>query len=241
MKLFLARKILKVFDYINQKKINNFLKLILKKDLNTVIDVGAHHGETILNIINTFNVKKIYAFEASDINFLQLKKKLKSIISRVEIFLINNGVSEKEGFKNIKQTDESSSSTYSDINEFSKYFKKKKFFLYGKKKYFTNYETELITLNNFFYQNKLKEIDYLKIDTEGHEFFVLKGFDKYIKNVKVIHFEHHYDSMLIKKYKFSDIHNLLIKNNFYNSFKIKMFFRKSFEYIYLNNNFFKIK
>jgi hypothetical protein len=47
--------------------------------------------------------------------------------------------------------------------------------------------------------------------------------------------------MLIKKYKFSDIHNLLIKNNFYNSFKIKMFFRKSFEYIYLNNNFFKIK
>ena len=119
--------------------------------------------------------------------------------------------------------------------------KKKKFFFYGKKKYFTNYETKLITLNNFFYQNKLKEIDYLKIDTEGHEFFVLKGFDKYIKNVKVIHFEHHYDSMLIKKYKFSDIHNLLIKNNFYNSFKIKMFFRKSFEYIYLNNNFFKIK
>ena len=95
-------------------------------------------------------------------------------------------------------------------------------------------------LQGFFYQNKLKEIDYLKIDTEGHEFFVLKGFDKYIKNVKVIHFEHHYDSMLIKKYKFSDIHNLLIKNNFYNSFKIKMFFRKSFEYIYLNNNFFKI-
>jgi FkbM family methyltransferase len=239
MKLFLARKVLKVFDYVSQRKITNFLKLILKKNLNTVLDVGAHHGETILNLINNFNIKKIYAFEASNINFLVLKKQLEKIVSKTEIVLINHGVGEKEGFKNIKQTEESSSSTYSDIDENSSYFMKKKFFLYNKKKYFKNEETKLITLNNFFDQNKLQDVDYLKIDTEGYEFFVLKGLDKYIKNVKVIHFEHHYDNMLIKKYKFSDIHNLLINNNFYNSFKIKMFFRKSFEYVYLNNFFFR--
>jgi FkbM family methyltransferase len=239
MKLFLARKVLKVFDYLNQKKITNFLKFILGNNLNIALDVGAHHGETILNLVNNFNIKKIYAFEASNINFLELGKKINNIISRTEIFLINKGVGEKEGFKNIKQTEESSSSTYSDINENSSYFKRKKFFFYNKKEYFINKKTKLITLNNFFDENKLKNADYLKIDTEGYEFFVLKGFNKYIKNVKVIHFEHHYDNMLMKKYKFSDIHNLLINNNFYNSFKIKMFFRKSFEYIYLNNNFFK--
>ena len=239
MKLILARKVLKLFDYISQRKVTNFLKFILKKNLNTVLDVGAHHGETILNLINNFNIKKIYAFEASNINFLQLEKRLKNIVSKAHIVLVNNGVGEKERFQNIKQTEESSSSTYSDINENSTYFKRKKFFLYNKKKYFINKKTRLITLNNFFDENKLKNVDYLKIDTEGYEFFVLKGFNKYIKNVKVIHFEHHYDNMLIKKYKFSDIHNLLINNNFYNSFKIKMFFRKSFEYIYLNNYFFK--
>ena len=239
MKLFLARKVLKVFDYINQRKITNFLKFILKKNFNIALDVGAHHGETILNLINNFNIKKIYAFEASKINFLELKKQLKNITTKTEIVLINNGVGDKEGFQNIKQTEESSSSTYSDIDENSSYFKKKKFFLYNKKKYFMNEETKLTTLNNFFNKNKLKNVDYLKIDTEGYEFFVLKGFDKYIKNVKVVHFEHHYDNMLIKKYKFSDIHNLLIYNNFYNSFKIKMFFRKSFEYVYLNSIFFK--
>ena len=239
MKLFLARKVLKVFDYVSQRKITNFLKFILKKNLNTVLDVGAHHGETILNLINNFNVKKIYAFEASNINFLVLKKQSEKIVSRTEIVLINHGVGEKKGFKNIKQTEESSSSTYSDIDETSSYFKKKKFFLYNKKKYFIKNKTKLITLNSFFDQNKLQNADYLKVDTEGYEFFVLKGFDKYIKNVKVVHFEHHYDNMLKKKYKFSDIHNLLVNHNFYNSFKIKMFFRKSFEYIYLNNNFFK--
>ena len=40
--------------------------------------------------------------------------------------------------------------------------------------------------------------------------------------------------MIIKKYKFTDIHNLLKKNNFKKVFKIKMKFRKSFEYIYKN-------
>ena len=39
-------------------------------------------------------------------------------------------------------------------------------------------------------------------------------------------FEHHYHNMLIKKYKFSDIHELLIKNNFKQIFKNKMPFRK---------------
>ena len=153
MEFILSHLIDFIDQYYHQKRI---LKKLKKLKLEIIFDIGAHKGEFSKSILNIKTTKKIYAFEASHINFLQLKKKLKSIISRVEIFLINNGVSEKEGFKNIKQTDESSSSTYSDINEFSKYFKKKKFFFYGKKKYFTNYETKLITLNNFFYQNKLK-------------------------------------------------------------------------------------
>ena len=40
--------------------------------------------------------------------------------------------------------------------------------------------------------------------------------------------------MIDKKYKFRDINNLLKKNNF-QKLKIKMKFRKSFEYIYGSN------
>ena len=40
---------------------------------------------------------------------------------------------------------------------------------------------------------------------------------------------------LKKNYTLSDIHYYLSKNNFKKVFKNKMFFRKTFEYIYINN------
>ena len=79
----------------------------------------------------------------------------------------------------------------------------------------------------------------MKIDTEGYELSVLKGVINNLKDIKVIYFEHHFDDMIIKKYKLSDIHSLLIENNFKKYFKIKMRFRKSFEYIYYNKNLLK--
>ena len=76
-------------------------------------------------------------------------------------------------------------------------------------------------------------IDLLKIDTEGYELEVLKGLEEFISRVSVILFEHHYDNMIKKGYTFSDIHHLLKNNNFYRIFKIKMPFRRSFEYVYV--------
>ena len=50
----------------------------------------------------------------------------------------------------------------------------------------------------------------------------------------MIYFEHHFDLMLRKNYKFRDIHNLLKEKKFKKIFKIKMPLRKVFEYIYIN-------
>ena len=55
-----------------------------------------------------------------------------------------------------------------------------------------------------------------------------------IKDIQIIYLEHHYDLMLKKNYKFRDINSLLRKNNFKNVYKVKMPFRKVFEYIYIN-------
>ena len=81
---------------------------------------------------------------------------------------------------------------------------------------------------------KILKIDILKIDTEGYEFEILKGLKNRIKIIDIIFFEHHYDDMVNKSYTYSDIHNLLKKNNFEKIFKSKMPFRKTFEYIYRN-------
>ena len=81
----------------------------------------------------------------------------------------------------------------------------------------------------------MHKISFLKIDTEGHEYEILKGLKEKIKFIDTIMFEHHYDNMIIKKYTFSDINFLLKKNNFYQIYKSKMPFRKTFEYIYRRN------
>ena len=44
-----------------------------------------------------------------------------------------------------------------------------------------------------------------------------------------------YDLMIDKGYKFSDINKLLRENNFTLRYKVRMKFRKSFEYIYGSN------
>ena len=94
---------------------------------------------------------------------------------------------------------------------------------------------EIIKLDTFIKKKKIRKIDILKIDTEGSEYDVLKGLRREIQKVQIILFEHHFDNSLIEGYKFSDIHNFLIKNGFVKSFKSKMIFRKIMEYIYIKD------
>ena len=84
-------------------------------------------------------------------------------------------------------------------------------------------------------KKKLTNVDLVKIDTEGYEYEILKGAESSLKNIKIILFEHHYDRMIKKNYKFRDMYSLLKKNSFVLKYKSKMPFRKTFEYIFFNN------
>ena len=161
-------------------------------------------------------------------------KKLLKNKKYTKIFLENSALGNEEREIRLKQMEESSSSTINEINTNSKYFKRKSLLLYKNEN--KNFYSEIIVqqkkLSNFMEKNNIPKIDFLKIDTEGYELNVLLGLENHLKKISLIMFEHHYHNMLIKKYKFSDIHELLIKNNFKQIFKNKMPFRKTFEYIY---------
>ncbi len=228
--------ILNFFDYFQQKKIIKLIKSKFFKPI-TVIDVGAHYGETIKLFSNKINLKQMYSFEASPNNFKILKKNIsKKKYKYVEIY--NLGLGEKIKQSYINQTVESSSSTMHKLNSTSSYFKKKLKILNIKNRddFYQKIPVKIITLDHFIEQNNIQQIDLLKIDTEGYEFNVLKGLSKNNKKIKLIYFEHHYDDMIIKNYKFKDIHELLKKNGFLMIKKSKMIFRKSFEYVYENQN-----
>ena len=226
--------LISLIDYFNKKKIINFFQKKFNKKKLKIIDIGAHKGETIELFIRNFVVDKIYAFEPNIELYKELSKK--SSYKKENINIYNYGVGLKKEKKNINIMIDSSSSTLNDLNKNTDYYKRKmKFFSFiGKKEDFIKKKQEitLINLSDFILQ-KENSIDILKIDTEGYEFNILSGmknqdFDK----VSYIYFEHHYDLMIKKGYKFSEINYLLKKNNFKQKLKLKMKFRKSFEYIY---------
>ena len=96
-------------------------------------------------------------------------------------------------------------------------------------------------LSNILKKSKIKKIDLLKIDTEGHEFNVLKGAGNFLKNINLLLFEFHYDDSIIKKYNFNDVNNFLKKKKFTLISKNKMILRKGYELIYKNDNYIKRK
>ena len=235
----LIRLILSFFDSFNKKKILSFLKKKNKTHLFSFIDVGAHHGETIRAFRSNFEIEHIIAFEPSPYNYEKLLKKTKNL-KNLKIY--NIGLGEKTGLINFKQHIESSSSTMTQINDQSNYFKRKNFYLdffNRKKKIFKILKVKIDRLENILNELKINEVDILKVDTEGYDFYVIKGLGDYIKNVKYIYFEHHFHNMLVKNYTLRDINSFMKKNNFIKVFKTKMYFRKTFEYIYCNQSYIK--
>ncbi len=233
--------LLKLFDYYYQIKLFNFLKKKGLKSFDIFFDVGAHRGESIELFSRNFDIKNIYSFEPSKINFEVLKnnlKKIKKKNKKINTTIENLALGEDNKDIKIKHLSESSSSTINEIDIDSKYFKKKSIFLYKKKdnKFYKEESTTQIKLSDYLINNNIKKIDFLKIDTEGYEMNVLKGLGDQFKNVSIIMFEHHYHNMLLKNYKFHDINYLLKKNNFSQIYKYKMPFRKTFEYVYVRRN-----
>lgn len=226
--------LLNFLDYFQQKKIINLINSKFSKPI-IVFDIGAHYGETIKLFLKKLKIEKIYSFEASTQNFQVLKRKIsKKNLDKVEIY--NFGMGDKVSKSYINQSIESSSSTMNEVNEESKYLKKKLQILNIRDKhvFYHKIPIQVITLDSFIDKHNIQNIDLLKIDTEGYEFNVLKGASKYSQKIKLIYFEHHYDDMIIKNYKFGDIHNLLEEKGFKMIKKSKMLFRRSFEYVYEN-------
>jgi FkbM family methyltransferase len=230
--------IINVIDYSNKKKVILYLKKILKKKELNVIDIGSHKGETIDMFMKNFEIEKIFSFEPNINLFNKLKSNMKYVNKKIH--LSNFGVGSVVENKYLNIMTDTSSSTFNTLNSDSKYYIKKKkilSFLSNKKELIEQKQNiKVVNLSNFILEKDISNIDVLKIDTEGYEYYILRGLiNQDFKKIKLIYFEHHYDLMINKGYKFSEINDLLLKNNFKKKFRLKMKFRKSFEYIYENS------
>ena len=125
--------------------------------------------------------------------------------------------------------------TLSIFNDGSFYLRLKAMLFGVKKMTYKTIKIKTIKLDQIFNKKETRQIDLLKIDTEGHEFEVLQGLNKKIKNVKWILIEFHHDEIYLK-YNPKKIHNYLLKNNFILESRFKFPFTTWEDRIYLNNN-----
>ena len=148
--------------------------------------------------------KQIY----QNLNLLSVKNK---------IFCFNLALSNNNEIRNLKINKKSSTSTFSEINDLSLWYKIKSFIVGGSSKSSFVYEEKVnvMKLDDFCNDHKISNIDLLKIDTEGHEKEVLEGALNLIKEkkIKYILLEFHLSKMY-KNYNTKDLENFLDNSNF---------------------------
>ena len=191
----------------HQKKIFKFLDNL---NIKIIFDIGAHKGE-FLKSIKQFN--KIYAFEPQK----KIYNKLQLLNEDNKILCLNLAISDNSGIKNLKINKKSSTSTFSEIDTSSKWYKIKSLLLGGniKTSFIAQEEVNTSTLDDFCLKNKIENIDLLKIDTEGHEKEVLQGASSLLlnKKIKYILIEFHLSKMY-QNYSTGYLEEFLAKSNF---------------------------
>ena len=90
----------------------------------------------------------------------------------------------------------------------------------------------MISLKYFCKKNKIKHIDFLKIDVEGYEYKVLIGAKEIIKKVKYIMIEVQKNDMY-KGYSRKKIEDYLRKHNF------KLIKKFNFPFMFFQDNIYK--
>lgn len=147
------------------------------KDFKTVFDVGANVGDWAKLILNINKNIKLHCFEPSVFTF----QKLIENNFPVNVVCNNFGLSSKKEMRDLFIFGNGSG-----VNSLYKRYGLERGIQKKKE------QVKLDTLENYCRKKQIKEIDFLKIDTEGHELEVLKGAKRFIEKnqVGIIQFEY---------------------------------------------------
>lgn len=179
-------------------------KYVTKIDNGVIFDVGANVGNYSKSLRkNNFQIE-IYSFEPHPITFERLREVTKSL----NIKCINAGVGAKNGLLKLYDYADNDGSSHASLY--------KAVIEDIHKAQALEHEVNIITLDEFAKDNKVDRVRLLKIDTEGHELEVLKGFEQYIRDGKVdiIHFEFN-EMNVASRIFFKDFWDFLPNYNFF--------------------------
>jgi len=179
-----ASSVIDIYFEIFGKKYYTILPEFLGEKDKVVLDIGANEGYYVLKMKENNPNLKIIAVEPNPYAFEILQKNIKT--NKIKnITLVNNAISTKNARIKFQIVDEIS--TIGAIKII------KKPWLDAKR--IRNIIVSGISLSKLCKINNIKNIDILKIDTEGSELDVLKSSSDSLKNVRKIVIEYHSNNL----------------------------------------------
>jgi FkbM family methyltransferase len=131
--------------------------------VRTVFDVGAHRGETALEIAEAFPGAQIHCFEPVRPNF----RALVAATGRLDVRCVDAAVSDTDGIGRFHLGPDSGRCGFRAIGP--------------------GLDVRTITLDTYAAEAGVAHVDLLKIDTEGHEAAVLAGARRLLTTGRVNH------------------------------------------------------
>ncbi|MCU0536475.1 MAG: FkbM family methyltransferase [Hydrococcus sp. Prado102] len=172
-------------------------KYFLERKL-IVFDVGANHGQWSIRVKKIFPDATIHCFEIIPETFNSLSSNLNSYTEVISNSFGLSDFNRKVDVTYIPTQDSGSSIQSLPWKLDSKII-----------------ECDVITGDDYTKKNKIEIINFMKIDTEGHELFVLKGFSDFLtKNIiTLIQFEYGY-TCIPSKIILGDFYDFLIPKGY---------------------------
>ena len=135
------------------------------QNIRTVFDVGANVGQSALAYLKLFPAATIYSFEPVASSYAELQTAVRGQ-QRVRPFRLAMG--SREGVAQIHLTSDSRKSSIDHVRDSAR-----------------TEQIEVSTMGNFTAKENIAQVDFLKIDTEGHELEVLKGATSLLREQRV--------------------------------------------------------
>lgn len=151
-----------------------------------IFDVGANRGQYLESLIRAFgNKADIYSFEPSSACFKELERYRAKGVFPQQLALSDQPVELTLHF-------DAEGSVFASVHDQDETVIQKNL---------SRHETiKATTIDDFCRENKISQIDFLKIDVEGHELNVLKGAARMIPKIRFIQFEFGPSSMAANTY-----------------------------------------
>lgn len=179
-------------------------KYLDKKTAPIVIDVGANQGDFSKLVLEVCQSARVYAFEPHPLTYAQLENNLRGF----SVQTINAGCGDKTHVMEIFDYSENDGSRHASL-----YYD-----VIADKamQEIVRHEASIVRLDDYLSDQKIGEVELLKVDAEGYEFNVLRGVENHIERglVRAILFEFS-ENCVYSRVFFKDFFDMLHDFNIY--------------------------